>query len=191
MLDVVNDAVRSRAKASLSRTRGDCLRVLRDHGGIVEDPIEQTDQYFAHPCRDFAATDEALRIRTVGDKSFVTYKGPKLDKTTKTRREIELPLDPADHDGSQFASLLTALGFQPVAVVRKQRRPFAFPKGSRQSTAPLMTSIGLVVSSNSNCKPTMRLWKPPSETIAKLAAELNLGPSERRSYLEMLLEKIA
>ena len=28
-------------------------------------------------------------------------------------------------------------------------------------------------------------------TISKLAADLNLGPSERRSYLEMLLEKKA
>src|SRR5262245_15405794 len=79
---------------------------LQERGAILDEPIEQSDQYFTHPCRDFATTDEALRIRVVGDKSFVTYKGPKLDTTTKTRREIELPLDSADHGGSQFASLL-------------------------------------------------------------------------------------
>src|SRR4051794_13543350 len=51
---------------------------LRERGCSLEEPIQQSDQYFAHPCRDFAATDEALRIRVVGDESFVTYKGPKL-----------------------------------------------------------------------------------------------------------------
>src|SRR6478609_7991933 len=100
------------------------LARLQERSIQLEKPIEQSDQYFAHPCRDFATTDEALRIRVVGDKSFVTYKGPKLDKTTKTRREIELPLDPADHGGSRFASLLAALGFTPVAIVRKRRRTF-------------------------------------------------------------------
>src|SRR6476619_4596033 len=95
---------------------------LQERDGHLEKPIEQSDQYFAHPCRDFATTDEALRIRVVGDQSFVTYKGPKIDKTTKTRQEIELPLDPADRDGSRFASLLAALGFTPVAVARKRRR---------------------------------------------------------------------
>src|SRR5688572_28544694 len=45
----------------------------------LEPAIIQSDEYFAHPARDFAKTDEALRIRTSGGKSFVTYKGPKLD----------------------------------------------------------------------------------------------------------------
>src|SRR5262245_31701640 len=97
---------------------------LERRGARLDNPIHQSDMYYAHPCRDFAKTDEALRIRTVGEASFVTYKGPKLDTTTKTRREIELPLDPNDKDGSRFATLLEALGFQRVAVVRKQRRPF-------------------------------------------------------------------
>src|SRR5438067_687125 len=86
------------------------LARLSGRGVIVGEAIEQLDQYFAHPCRDFAKTDEALRIRTVGDKSFVTYKGPKLDTTTKTRHELELPLDPQDATGSRFAELLSALG---------------------------------------------------------------------------------
>src|SRR5215471_11347378 len=91
--------------------KAELIARLQERGGTLEKPIKQSDQYFAHPCRDFAKTDEALRIRVVGDKSFVTYKGPKLDKTTKTRREIELPLDSGDHDGERFASLLAALGF--------------------------------------------------------------------------------
>ena len=81
--------------------------------------IEQLDRYFAHPCRDFARTDEALRIRQVGPRCFVTYKGPKIDPTTKTRREIELPLSDAPEGVAQWTALLEALGFQPVAEVRK------------------------------------------------------------------------
>ncbi|PKP56980.1 MAG: class IV adenylate cyclase, partial [Candidatus Altiarchaeales archaeon HGW-Altiarchaeales-1] len=32
----------------------------------------QEDIYFNHPCRDFAKTDEALRIRKTGNETFLT-----------------------------------------------------------------------------------------------------------------------
>ena len=119
-------------------------------------------------------------------------KGPKLDTTTKTRRELELPLDPNDADGSQFAELLAALGFTPVAVVRKRRRPFHIrQRRSATSKARSTTSTASARSSNWNCRPTMRDLDAAKRVIATLAAELDLGPSERRSYLEMLLETIA
>jgi len=50
------------------------------------DPVLQIDRYFAHPVRDFSSTDEALRIRSVADENRITYKGPKIDATTKTRK---------------------------------------------------------------------------------------------------------
>ena len=53
------------------------------------DPAEQVDRYFAHPCRDFARTDEALRLRRDGDDVAITWKGPRIDAATKTRRESE------------------------------------------------------------------------------------------------------
>jgi adenylate cyclase, class 2 len=145
--------------------------------------IEQADQYFAHPCRDFATTDEALRIRSVGDESFVTYKGPKLDATTKTRREIELPLA----DGRQFAELLAAIGFTPVATVRKTRRPFVLERDGQQvhgaidEVGTLGTFVEFEISvDEAGVEAAKRI-------IAGVAAELQLGSSERRSYLEMLL----
>src|SRR4051794_18008373 len=82
---------------------------LAERGVEIGPPVKQADRYFAHPCRDFSQTDEALRIRTAGDKSYVTFKGPKLDKTTKTRHELELPLDASDAGGLQFTTLLEAL----------------------------------------------------------------------------------
>jgi adenylate cyclase class 2 len=164
---------------------------LQQHGAHLEKPFDQRDQYFAHPCRDFAKTDEALRVRVVGNKSFVTYKGPKLDRATKTRQEIELPLDPADHDGSQFASLLKALGFTPVAIVRKRRRPFRITAGQYEVDGALdeLDELGCFVELELQASDAE--LEAAKRTISKLAADLDLGPSERRSYLEMLLEKTA
>ncbi len=91
-------------------------------GTVIGVAVTQADRYFNHPARDFAKTDEALRIRSAGEQNFVTYKGPKIDATTKTRREIELAVPPGDEGARQFADLLVALGFREVATVRKQRR---------------------------------------------------------------------
>lgn len=78
----------------------------------------QVDTYFAHPTRDFASTDEALRLRADGDELRVTYKGPKLDPPLKTREEIELALQ-TDHPTA--SRLLERLGFRVAAEVRKRR----------------------------------------------------------------------
>jgi adenylate cyclase class 2 len=162
---------------------------LKQRGGETESAIEQSDQYYAHPCRNFAKSDEALRIRVVGEKSFVTYKGPKLDATTKTRREIELPLDPTDHGGSQFASLLAALGFTPVAVVRKRRRKFRIVVDEYEIDGALDDVDGVGCFVELELQADDEGLDAAKRTIAKLASDLDLGPSERRSYLEMLLEK--
>jgi adenylate cyclase, class 2 len=161
-------------------------RQLAARGVSIGQPIEQVDQYFAHPSRDFAKTDEALRIRTVGDKSFVTYKGPKLDTTTKTRHELEMPID-ADH--RSFAELLEALGFKPVATVRKKRRPFQVAHAGRsiEGAVDEVDSLGTFVELELTADDTG--LDEAKRLISALAAEFQLGPSERRSYLEMLLEK--
>lgn len=132
-----------------------------------------------------------MRIRVVGDKSFVTYKGPKLDKTTKTRREIELPLDPADQDGSRFASLLAALGFTPLALVRKRQSAFRIAVDDHEVDGALDELDGLGCFVELELLANDDTLEAAKQTIVKLAAELDLGPSERRSYLELLLEKNA
>ncbi len=63
---------------------------LEGLGATPSQAVEEIDVYYRHPARDFAATDEALRIRRVGPANRITYKGPKVDPTTKTRQEIEL-----------------------------------------------------------------------------------------------------
>ncbi len=160
------------------------MRRLADRGVTLGAPMIQSDQYFNHPCRDFAQTDEALRIRTVGDESVVTYKGPKLDATTKTRRELELPLA-VGH--AEFGALFVAMGFKPVLVVRKTRRPFELKirgqmvHGAWDEIDGVGTFVELeLTADDAGLEEAKRI-------IASLADELELGPSERRSYLELLM----
>jgi adenylate cyclase, class 2 len=162
-------------------------RQLAERGVTVGPPIVQSDQYFAHPARDFAQTDEALRIRTASGASFVTYKGPKLDATTKTRRELELPLAADDADGSQFAELLAALGFTPVATVRKARREFRITHDGREVHGALDTVDGVGTFVELELSADDASLQAARRVIAALAEELQFGPSERRSYLELSL----
>ena len=156
-------------------------------GAIVSAPQEEIDTYYAHPSRDFAETDEALRIRRVGSSAWITYKGPKVDTTTKTRREIELPLSADSELDDGWASLLEALGFAPVAEVHKIRRKATVPWQGRNVEAALddVTDVGTFVE--------LELMADESELqaardcIASLAQALGLQESERRSYLELLL----
>lgn len=164
-------------------------RQLTELGVTVGPPIVQSDQYFAHPARDFGATDEALRIRTVAGVSFVTYKGPKLDAVTKTRRELELPLSESDGDGAQFAELLAALGFTPVKTIRKSRREFRMTQDGLEVHGALDTVDGVGTFVELELSADEASLDAARRVIATLADRLQLGPSERRSYLELLLAK--
>ena len=86
-------------------------------GGFVKEQI-QKDTYFNAPDRDFAETDEALRIREIDGETHLTYKGPKQSLTTKTRREIEFPVE------AEMSDVLDKLGYKARGFVEKKRRVF-------------------------------------------------------------------
>lgn len=94
-------------------------RILR-MGGVLEGVENHTDIYFSSPVRDFASSDEALRIRIKDDGAYLTYKGPKLDSETKTRLELSVRVD----DAATAERLLESLGFFRFAVVRKRRAKY-------------------------------------------------------------------
>ena len=156
-------------------------------GAAISEPRAEVDLYLAHPARDFARTDEALRIRRQGPSNSITYKGPKIDRTTKTRREIELPLPPGEESARAWAELLAALGFTPVAEVRKLRRKVDISWQDRRVEGSLddverlgsFAELELIVEDAG--------VEPAKACIASLAAKLGLSGSERRSYLELLL----
>lgn len=155
----------------------------------LSEPQLQVDTYFRHPARDFAQTDEALRIRQVGEVNCITYKGPKIDKTTKTRREIELPLASGARAAEQFAELLQALSFQPVTAVRKQRRYGELERGGQRVEIALDEVDRVGTFAELELTSDEAGLEKARECLASLAAELGLRQLERRSYLELLLER--
>ena len=167
----------------------DLLQRLTSFGSSLGPAELQVDRYFAHPARDFARTDEALRIRSVGPRNWITYKGPKLDATTKTRREIELPLADGPQGAQSFGELLVALGFKPVVDVRKLRRKWAI--NSQGSSVEVVVDdvegLGTFVELEVMARPED--VAAAQAAVASLAQQLALSASERRSYLELLLER--
>jgi adenylate cyclase class 2 len=162
-------------------------RKLVELGAVSAGVLDQVDRYFAHPARDFARTDEALRVRQVSDDNCITYKGPKLDATTKTRREIELPLASGPASAELWQSLLEALGFVPAAIVRKTRRLLrlewrgAAVEAALDDVAGVGRYVELELSADEDGLERARAL------VQELAQELGLSGSERRSYLELLL----
>ena len=161
---------------------------LAKSGTTLEPPQSQIDRYYAHPTRDFAATDEALRIRTVGDVNYVTYKGPKRKTASKTRREIELPVGQGEPARAKFAELLEALGFTPVAEVRKERRRGTLLWNGQRVEIALDDVSGLGAFIELELIADESALADAQACIASLAESLALGDAERRSYLEMLRE---
>ena len=146
----------------------------RDFGCSV-----QVDEYYAHPSRDFAITDEALRLRTENDLTVITYKGPKLDRETKTREEFEVSV--ANH--ATMASILGRLGFRPVIKISKRRQVFGL-KGITvcfDSVKGLGDFIELEVDSDD--------VEAGKKAIFSLMQEIGISGNERHSYLELLMEK--
>ncbi|MFW9789004.1 MAG: class IV adenylate cyclase [Candidatus Thorarchaeota archaeon] len=101
---------------------------LLDIGAEMLNSEIQIDTYYDHPCRSFQETDEAIRVRTrrplddqeldtTRSQNELTYKGPKVDKKTKTRLEYSVGIDKTD----AVSSILQSLDFKPVAVVTKKR----------------------------------------------------------------------
>lgn len=156
--------------------------------GVTLGPaMQQSDQYFAHPSRDFAKTDEALRIRTVSEWNCVTYKGPKIDAATKTRRELEAPIEPGAGGAARFAELLTSLGFSSVATVCKQRRVASLVHNGHEAEIALDHIAGLGWFAEVELAADETGLDAARAAIHELSQALGLTRVERRSYLEMLL----
>lgn len=166
------------AKAAIENKEEIKQRILEAGGKYIR--VEtQSDIYFAHPSRDFMKTDEALRIREAGNEYTLTYKGPKLDKLTKTREEIEIKLD----DPVPMAGVLKMLGFMEVAPVVKTRSHYTL--GDYQVALDEVEGLGHFIEIEKHADS----YKP--EELVELLKSLGVEESkmERRSYLELLLER--
>lgn len=126
-------------KAKITDSQYDYVLKYLDKSFSYQGSVFEKDTYFNGIDRDFAKTDEAFRIRKEikDDKPqyLVTYKGAKLSKNIKVRKELETAVE--DYD--TFYEIITALGFKEVATVEKQRLYYKNDK----YTATLDTVEGL------------------------------------------------
>jgi adenylate cyclase class 2 len=157
--------------------------ILKKIGAVKLGVESQSDIYFAAPHRDFAKTDEALRIRSLEGQAVLTYKGPKLDNVSKTRKEFETPVDEAT-----TTQILHALGFSEAGVVRKNRE--VFRTGDITVCLDAVESLGEfleveIVAENEKELETSRA------KLFELLKQFGAGGKDsiRTSYLEMVLEK--
>ena len=163
--------------------------ILQELKSSLGGAVLQSDTYLSHPARDFGKTDEALRLRKDGVSSFITYKGPRIDPLTKTRREIELMLPDGTQFWIQFSELLTLLGFEVVADIKKlrQKAMVAWQGTTIEVALDNVDQLGMFVEleiiAEESDLDTAR------QKIASLAKRLGLTRNERRSYCEMLLSR--
>jgi adenylate cyclase class 2 len=152
----------------------------------------QIDSYFDHPCKTFRDTDEALRIRsrqqiendqTDSDKALteLTYKGPKIDSTTKTRIEATVNLD----DSEEMTTIVENLGFKRVATVVKKRQFFILPELT--ISIDEVEDVGFFMELESVV--ATKDVDEARENIFSTMKKLGLDPSQsiRASYLELYM----
>lgn len=147
----------------------------------------QKDIYFNSPIVDFAKTDEALRIRktTTDNKSniFITYKGPKIDAKSKTRKEIEMKIA----DEEQCKEIFENLQFKEVRTVKKHREYYQLNEYTinidKVEGLDYYMEIETIVEDNSNYDKNLN-------GIFELFNKLGIKNTfERKSYLELLEDK--
>jgi adenylate cyclase class 2 len=150
--------------------------------------VQQTDLYLNAPDRDFAVTDEALRIRSTtpaeGDpRVAITYKGPRATTAEKARTEHEVGVETL----GTTAAIFEALGYTEVARVTKQRQ--------RWRWADLEVAIDTLAGGERYIEleqtvDAAEAVAAADATLADRAAQLGLSTSELepRSYLEIILE---
>lgn len=181
------------------------IKVPADHDSVrgalekreaaVLNTVTQADTYYEAPMREFAETDEALRVRreradsedgrsTSRDAETVklTYKGPLVDESSKTREEHETAVE----DAAAIEATLDALGFEPVATVEKRRERFALDGYTVSLDG--VTDLGEFVEIEKEVEEA-EIDEAREGAIAVLES-LDLDPDEgiRTSYLGLLLD---
>jgi adenylate cyclase, class 2 len=150
---------------------------------------QEADHYFNAPDRDFRKTDEAFRIRRIGARNFLTYKGPRHEGPTKTRPEIEIPFADGEAAANDLGRLLQHLGYRSVASVRKKRRVYDLKRDGFEVHISLDDVDQVGAYAEVEIVAEERDADTARAAVLALAAELGLSNPERRSYLQLLLDR--
>ena len=167
---------------------------LEELGATFKNSHLEVDTYYRNPSRDFAETDEALRVREVNGKHILTYKGPKIDLLTKAREEHEVEVRSGDVGDMTFPGgidiILEKLGFTPVRIVEKKRDSYLLD-GVTVCLDNVKGLGGYVEAElfGSEVEMIASEIELARNRVLDMMKKLGLSEFERRSYLELLLEK--
>ena len=147
-------------------------------------------------------TDEALRLRksvefkpsneNVKQKInyYLTYKGKKLDTSTKTREEIDLSVESFE----KMRRILKILGFQEIMTVRKERELYNFDFRGYNILAlidflPILNQYFIEVEYLAGSKDQIEVSQ---EVLFDFLHnfEIQKEDSIKKSYLELVMDKI-
>ncbi len=141
---------------------------------------KQSDTYYNHPGKDFALTDEALRIRVVNGISMLTYKGPRLKGPVKTRIEKEVEVS----DPLSMGAILEYLGFARNIDVKKEREVHKLGDVTicldRVEGAGMFVEFEMISADREYAE----------KELLSLAEKTGFNTFEKRSYLQILLDTI-
>ena len=174
------------------------LKVQADHDGVRErladtdgtliGTVEQADIYYDAPDRNFAETDEALRVRTERTddetETRLTYKGPLVEEESKTREEAKTAV--ADPDA--LGDILSGLGYEPAAEVHKERTRYRLD--GYTVTLDTVDGLGEFIEVEREVQEDIAGAREGARDVME---KLGLDPDEqiRTSYLGLLLESDA
>jgi len=133
----------------------------------------EEDIYFSSPIKNFKETDEALRIRKSQGNTILTYKGPKIDKISKSREEIETFVS------GDIKIILERLGFNKFIEIKKKRKLYQYNE--------FMISIDDVEGLGEYIEVELKYEKKEDVKKIEHLFDILYLDSERRSYLELLL----
>ena len=191
--------VEIKVPAALDETR----ERLRGAGAERVDARRQRDTYYDAPHREFAETDEALRIRRetplssddgpssasddgpsseADESATFTYKGPLIEGASKTRAEHETGVD----DGEALAAALSGLGFEPAETVEKRREFWSYDGFT--VTLDAVTGLDEYVEIEREVEAEAEVDAAREAAIAALdRLDLDADDQVRTSYLGLLL----
>jgi len=161
------------------------LAKLEQFGLCIDEAVEEHDTFYQHPAKDYAATDECLRIRHRAGEYRITWKGPKVDLETKTRQEIELFLTDNAETAWQWDQLLQALGFRAAAELKKTRRSagLVYQEQKYELSLDHIDGLGDFIELETFADTTQ--LDDACRRIKSLAATLGLTQPITASYLEL------
>lgn len=161
---------------------------------------EEVDIYYNGCGRDFRKTDEALRLRSSrvlenadgsasgeeAARTFITYKGSKVDSRSQTRTELETSVG----DLETMKALLGKLGYSTVMTVRKVR--VYFTKDNVTACLDEVDGLGAFLELEQiEAGADEEKKEAVIDRLLALLESLGIPKSQllRRSYLELLMAK--